>query len=78
MAKQVEKNTSQKKENVLKRGNKAPVSPFAKMANEELVARYKANVAERKRLSAENKELVRLYKIAKAQKKPALKNSQSK
>jgi hypothetical protein len=35
----------------------------------ELLARYKANVVERNRLSEENKELIGLYKVAKDQEK---------
>jgi hypothetical protein len=78
MTKKVEKNTRGKKNTALEnqkvRKNsvsviETPVSPFVKMTRSELLARYKANVAERKRISEENKELSRLYKIAKAQKK---------
>jgi hypothetical protein len=65
MAKKVEKKTVVENS----KGKKAPVSPFANLTREELVARYKANVAERKRISEENKELIRLHQIAKAQKK---------
>jgi hypothetical protein len=39
------------------------------LTSKELLARYKANVAERNRLSEENKELSRLYKAAKAKEK---------
>jgi nitrate/nitrite-specific signal transduction histidine kinase len=42
---------------------------FETLTSGELLARYKANVAERTRLSEENKELSSLYKAAKAHEK---------
>jgi len=43
---------------------KAPAKKPETMTREELTARYKANVAERKRLAEENKYLVELWKKA--------------
>jgi phage terminase Nu1 subunit (DNA packaging protein) len=65
MAKKVEKNSVPQ----TSKGNKAQVFPFAKMTSEELVARYKANVAEKKRISEENREIIRLYRAVKSQEK---------
>ena len=41
---------------------------LANLTREQLSARYKSNIAERKRLSAENKELVAFWKKAGKQK----------
>jgi hypothetical protein len=69
MAKKVEKNTVvQKKENTVP-VMEIPVSPFANLKSGELLARIKTNVAERKRLAKENKELFGLYKATKGQEK---------
>jgi len=43
---------------------KAPAKKPETMTREELTARYKANIAERKRLAEENKYLVELWKKA--------------
>jgi len=52
---------------------KAPAKKPETMTREELAARYKANVAERKRLSEENKYLGRLWKNAKKKPEQAVK-----
>jgi hypothetical protein len=71
MAKKVEKKTLRNS-----KGKKdavsvieTPKSSFANLTRGEMLARCKANVAERKRLAEENKELYRLYKTSKAQEK---------
>jgi ubiquinone biosynthesis protein UbiJ len=65
MTKKAEKNTVL--ENLKEKENN--VSLFVTMTSSELLARYNANVAERNRLSEENKEIIGLYKTAKAQEK---------
>jgi cell shape-determining protein MreC len=63
MAKKVEKNT------VLENLEGKENTTLQNLTSGELLARYKANVAERNRLSEENKELIRLYNAAKSQEK---------
>jgi hypothetical protein len=64
MAKKLEKNIVPETTAV-----ETQVSPFASLTSTELMARVRVNVKERKRLSAENKELIGLHKATKAQEK---------
>jgi hypothetical protein len=56
-----------------KTNNTAANKELANLTREQLSARYKANIAERKRLSSENKLLAQLWKEASPAKRTRVK-----
>jgi hypothetical protein len=58
--------------------NTTAISELKKLTRPELLARFKGNVSERKRLSAENKLLIELYKKLSTRKRKSVIKKQAK